>query len=299
VELIVVTDMRHTVYVRTTRIQDALEEYGEELMQARLRQRNLEDDFFTPLTVKQQNVATSTETAGSFLGLIIPGIVISFALSAGMPIAVSSIAGEKKKLTLEPVLFTPVNRFQLVFAKLMAVLVSVIITLITLGISTVIMVALVAVFIVRSLPADKMAAAAKAASDPSTSALAGGYHLEPMAILLFFVAPFLIILLGAAIQILVSAWARNDEEATTYLAPLSLFSGAVVFITMFLDDYTPQLWHYALPVFGTILSMRDLLSNNVDPLSLAFMFGTSTLYALLMIVLAVWMFHREEVVFRT
>jgi sodium transport system permease protein len=67
----------------------------------------------------------------------------------------------------------------------------------------------------------------------------------------------------------------------------------------FLDDFVPSLWHYGIPVLGTILSMRDLLSNKLDPASLTVMFGTSAFYALLMIVLAVWMFHREEVVFRT
>jgi hypothetical protein len=45
--------------------------------------------------------------------------------------------------------------------------------------------------------------------------------------------------------------------------------------------------------------MRDLLSNHVDPASLTVMFGTSLVYVLLLLALAVWMFHREEVVFRT
>jgi hypothetical protein len=45
--------------------------------------------------------------------------------------------------------------------------------------------------------------------------------------------------------------------------------------------------------------MRDLLSNKLEPTSLTIMFTTSALYAMLMLFLAVWMFHREEVVFRT
>jgi sodium transport system permease protein len=70
-------------------------------------------------------------------------------------------------------------------------------------------------------------------------------------------------------------------------------------LAFFMDDFVPRLWHYGIPVFGTILSMRDLLSNKLDPASLTVMFGTSTLYALLMVLLAVWMFQREDVVFRT
>jgi sodium transport system permease protein len=233
--------------------------------------------------------------------LFIPALIISFGLTAGMSIAVSSIAGEKKKLTLEPVLFTTVSRVQLVLAKLLAVMASVFITLLSIGTSFSIMGLGVVWVVVRYVPLDKIAASAagNAAQPSASSPLADGFHFDPLAILLFFLAPCLIILLGAAFQILVSTWARNDEEATTYLMPLSLLPGMIFMLAFVLDDFTPQLGHYAIPILGTVLSMRDLLSNHIDPATLTVMFGTSALYAALMIALAVWMFHREEVVFRT
>jgi sodium transport system permease protein len=301
VELTIVADLRQNMSVSSTRLKTVLEKYGTGLLKSRLEQRGLSEEFFTPLTIKQQNAATETETTGSRLGFIIPGVIISLALSAGMPIAVSSVAGEKKKLTLEPVLFTTVSRFQLVLAKVLAVLAVVLLTFISLGISTSIMGLAVVTLTARNLPVDRIAAAASEAAPAASSAdvLTGGYHLQPMAIILFLLAPLLIVLLGAALQILVSSWARTDEEANTYLAPLNLAASAIIMVTIFMEDFAPRLWHYGVPVFGTILSMRDLLSNKVDPVSLTLMFVTSSLYALLMIALAVWMFHREEVVFRT
>jgi sodium transport system permease protein len=301
VELTIVADLRQNMNVSSTRLKAVLEKYGTDLLKSRLEQRGLSEDFFTPLTIKQLNAATETETTGSRLGFIIPGVIISLALSAGMPIAVSSVAGEKKKLTLEPVLFTTVSRFQLVLAKVLAVLAVVLLTFISLGISTSIMGLAVVTLTARNLPVDRIAAAASEAAPTASSAdmLTGGYHLQPLAILLFLLAPLLIVLLGAALQILVSSWARTDEEANTYLAPLNLAASAIIMVTIFMEDFAPHLWHYGFPVFGTILSMRDLLSNKVDPASLAVMFVTSGLYALSMIALAVWMFHREEVVFRT
>jgi sodium transport system permease protein len=300
-ELVLVTDKRRTMDVTYLRLKAVLDDYGMELVQARLEQQGLADDFATPLTVEEKNVATVTETTGSKMGLLIPGMIITFGLSTGMPVAIAAIAGEKKKLTLEPVLFTTVNRFQLVFAKLMAVFASTIITLLSMLIAFSIAGAGIFLIVARNLPLDKIASsAAESAAAPSTSSLpVGQYHIEPLAIALFLLAPFLLILLGAALQILISTWARNDEEATTYLMPISIFSTFAAFLAFFLEDITPHLWHYGVPIMGTILSMRDLLSNKVDPASLAVMFGTSGLCALLMIVLAVWMFHREEVVFRT
>jgi sodium transport system permease protein len=305
VEVAVVSDARRSMDMTAIRLNLALNDYAEIILAARLEQRGLSEEFLAPLTVTSQNVATVTETTGSMLGLLIPGMIISLGLSSGMPIAISTIAGEKKKLTLEPVLFTTVSRLKLVFAKLLAVLASVILTLFTMAASTGISILILILVLLRSLPLDKLAKTATettttpASSTPATELLTGGYNIQPLAIILFLAAPFLIILFGAALQILVSSWARNDEEASTYLTPLSLFSGLIIFVAFFLDDFTPRLWHYALPVFGTILSMRDLLSNIVEPASLTVMFLSSAFYAALMIALTVWMFNREEVVFRT
>jgi len=301
VEVVLVSDRSRSMDAVSARLMGALEEYNMELTKTRLQELGMAEDFITPLTVKQQNVATATETTGSKLGFFIPAIILGFGLSTGMPIAIAAIAGEKKKLTLEPVLFTTVGRFQLVIAKLLAVLVSIFMTLLSMGISFSIVGAGTLFIVARNVSLEKIASsAAGGAAEPSaSSSLMDVYHIEPLAVLLLLIAPFLIILLGAALQILISTWARNDEEATTYLMPVSLVSGGIIMLPFFLDDITVRLWHYAIPVFGTILSMRDLFSNKVDPASLTVMFGTSALYAFLMIVLAVWMFQREEVVFRT
>ena len=299
----IVADLRRQVDFTNSRFGLALQDYADLLVLQRLDERGLTEDLITPLVIEERNAATAEETAGSLVGLFIPGFIISMGLSAGMPVAVSSIAGEKKKQTLEPVLFTTVSRFQLVLAKLAAVLASVVANLVMLAISTTISAVVMIMVIVRAMP-DQAPAAFEAAGSSSNSSsisemLTGGYNIEPLAIILFLIAPALIVLLGAALQLLISTWARNDEEAYTLLTPLSFLSGLVVLVAFFLDEYTPALWHYAIPVFGTIVSMRDLLSNHVDAASLTVMFVSSTLYALMMLGLAVWMFHREEVVFRT
>ena len=299
----IVADLRRQVDFTNSRFGLALQDYADLLVLQRLDERGLTEDLITPLVIEERNAATAEETAGSLVGLFIPGFIISMGLSAGMPVAVSSIAGEKKKQTLEPVLFTTVSRFQLVLAKLAAVLASVVANLVMLAISTTISAVVMIMVIVRAMP-DQGPAAFEAAGSSSNSSsisemLTGGYNIEPLAIILFLIAPALIVLLGAALQLLISTWARNDEEAYTLLTPLSFLSGLVVLVAFFLDEYTPALWHYAIPVFGTIVSMRDLLSNHVDAASLTVMFVSSTLYALMMLGLAVWMFHREEVVFRT
>ena len=107
-----------------------------------------------------------------------------------------------------------------------------------------------------------------------------------------------IILLGAALQIMISSFARNSEEAYTYSLPLNMVSLTPLIVSFFLEEFVPALGHYAIPIFGTILSMRDLLSNHIHADSLSVMFISSIGYAAMMVGASVWMFNREEVVFR-
>ncbi len=303
VQVTLVADLRKSMDFTGTRLLVALEEFGDRLRSERLKERGLSEDFLEPLVVEQRNVATATETAGSQLGLLIPGLIISMGLGAGMPVAVASIAGEKKNQTLEPVLFTTVNRFYLVLAKLLAVLGSILFNLL----ATVLMFAfsaLALVFVLYRFYKEDLNTLLNSGTTPQTTPAAsvvtpGGYSLDPLAILLFLLAPILIVLFGALIELVISAWARNDEEAYTYMTPLNFLGLIVIFAAFFLDEFVPELWHYGIPIFGTILSMRDLLSNRIDPASLTVMFVSSAVYTALMLALTVWMFHREEVVFRT
>lgn len=306
VNLIMVVDLRKSVNYSRSRLTNSISDFAETIRADRIRQSGLPDAYFIPLVMEERNVATFTETAGSQLSLIIPGLIISLGLSAGMPVAVASIAGEKKNLTLEPVLFTTINRVYLIVAKLLAVLASILFNLLSMLLMFVISAAGLGFVLYRVSNGNFQAvidallgesSSSSAAADAASSG--AGYSVSLLAIGLFLIAPILIILLGALIEIIISTWARNDEEAYTYLMPLNFLGIIVLFAALFMDEFTPQLWHYALPVFGAIFSMRDLLSNHIDPASLTVMFVSSTIYAALMLALAAWMFHREEVVFRT
>jgi sodium transport system permease protein len=276
--------------------------HSNQLLSERLEKQGLGKDFLTPLAVEEQNVATATETTGSLLALMVPGVIISLGLSAGIPVAVASVAGEKKNQTLEPVLFTTINRFHLVLAKLLAVMGSILFNLL----ATIFMFAasaVVVIVVLYGLYKDDLSNLLTNVSSPSslpTPAMTTDvYSLDPLARWLFLLAPILIILFGALIELVVSTWARNDEEAYTYMMPLNFLGFIVMLAAFFLDEFIPQLWHYSLPIFGTVLSMRDLLSNQIDPASLTVMFLSSAVYVALMFAFAVWMFQREEVVFRT
>lgn len=301
VTLQLVTDQSKSMNVIGARLLEALEAYRDGLLAERLQARDLPDDFLRPFRVEQRNAATATETTGSFLSLFLPGIVLAFGLSAGMQMAVTTSAGEKERLTLEPVLFTPVSRAQLVLGKLLAVLTSVVAFFASMGLS----ITLSAVGFVLVLVARGDFSAGSNANLPSPDAFAsmapqvGTYSISPLAVVLLLFSVLPVLLLGASIQIALATWARNSDEAYGYLNPINFLSTLLMFALILMEDFVPRLWQYGIPIFGTILSMRDLLTGKWQPATLAVMLVSSLAYALLAVGLAAWMYRREEVLFRT
>lgn len=301
VQLQLVSDQSKSVNVVGARLLGALANYRDGLLEERLQAYDLPEDFLQPFRVERRNAATATETTGSFLSLFLPGIVLAFGLSAGMQMAVTTGAGEKERLTLEPVLFTPVSRVQLVLGKLLAVLTSVIVFFLSMGMSILLsVIGFVVILAARGDFGDM-----NGASLPSPDAFAstvpqvGVYSISPLSILLLLLSVLPVLLVGASIQIVLSTWARNSDEAYGYLNPINFLSTLLMFTLILMEDFVPKLWQYGIPIFGTILSMRDLLTGKWQPAALTVMFVSSLVYALLAIGLAVWMYQREEVLFRT
>jgi len=295
-ELVVVSDESKSLDVTANRLIGVLGSYRDELVTARLARSNLPADLLKPFTVQRRNAATATETAGSTLSLIIPGLFLTLGLTAGMQVAVNSTAGEKERLTLEPVLFTPVDRKQLVLGKLLAVLTSIVIFIVnmffSLGLSFLGLVFVAARFTTN-------ASAASTSAFTTSAPQASGYSITSLDLFMTILSIVPIMVLGASIQLAISTWARSNDEAYGYLNPLSFLSSMPLIVVLFIQDVVPALWYYAIPIFGTILAMRDLLIGKWSPISLAVMFISSLIYALLASGWAVWMFGREDVVFRT
>jgi len=301
VQLQLVTDQSKSMNVIGTRLLGLLENYRDELLEERLKARGLSSEYLKPFRVVQRNAATATETTGSWLSLLVPGLVLAFGLSAGMQMAVSTTAGEKERLTLEPVLFTPVNRLYLVLGKMFAVITSVLGFLLGVGMSMFLSVVGFVVILIMRGDVDEIASMSATSPDAFSSVVptVGTYAISPLAVLLLLFSILPVIMQGAAIQLAISTWARNGDEAYGYLAPLNFLSTLLVFALILMEDFVPKLWHYSIPIFGTILSMRDLLTGKWEPASLTVMLVTSLVYALLALALSVWMFRREEVLFRT
>ncbi len=212
-----------------------------------------------------------------------------------MPMAVASLAGEKKAQTLESVLFTPVNRAHLLTGKWLALLGSILFNMFLSGLSLFITFLFLAIGVVTLSIGSETSTTTETASLSSQAS----YVIQPQAIGLLLLIMALLIAFGALIELMISAWARTDEEAYSYMTPISLFSLVAVVVGISSQTLVPKLWHYAIPFFGAMFSMRDLLNNRIEVLPLTIMFLSTFACIGLVFHLAVWLLSREQVVFRS
>lgn len=293
-QVVIVIDPRKTIDFASGRLQTALDDYNDALRAERLQQKGLSEEFLEPLVVEERRVATASEASASRFSVFLPIMIFSMGLNVGIPVAVACIAGEKKTQTLEILLFTSVNRAHLLLGKWLALLGSILFNLFLLVSSLFVTFLVFAIGIFTLLPTDEMNASTQTTLLPTET-----YSFQPAALLLIVLIILLLVALGALLELIISTWARNDEEAYSYMSFLGLFGFVLAIMGISSADLTPKLWQYAIPFVGAMFSTHDLLSNRLEVWSLLIMFLSTFACIGLVFYLTVWLFSREEVVFRS
>jgi sodium transport system permease protein len=264
--------------VQEGRVSDLLASYSQSVVEDRLASRGLDPGIVVPFSVESVNVATPREMSGAFLGMMLPMFIVLWALVGGMYTAIDVTAGEKERLTLEPLLTTPTGRVNLVLGKLAAVMTTSLVAL-TLSVSSM----LVAFALV-----------------PLGSAEGEALRLQVdlQTALLLVLAALPVVLMFSALEMAVCILARSFKEAQNYVVPLQFVVLMPAVAVMVLPDLAPPLAGYAIPIFSTLVVLRDLFLGRVDPAAFAVMTGSALAYAALAVALALRQFGREKVLFR-
>jgi len=250
-----------------------------------LAERGLPATVARPFEVREANVAAPEKVGGNLLGGIIPYIIILLCFTGAMNPAMDLTAGEKERGTMETLLCSPAARTDIVLGKFLMVLtgslVAVVCSLASVGVTL--------LLVGASLGGGASAAAARGAAAPTID-LAGLLGVLAMVI------P--VAVLFSAILFAVSLFAKSFKEAQTYAAPLILavFMPAVVGALPGIDL---SLGLALVPILNLSLVCKEMLSGVWHWGYIAVIFGSTALYAAAALALAVAMFRREGVIFRT
>ncbi|MEI7551858.1 MAG: ABC transporter permease [Verrucomicrobiota bacterium] len=274
-------------------VERFLTDLREQTVAQRLAERGLAPTLARPFEFARENVAPPEKVGGNLFGGIVPYLIIILCFSGAMYPAMDLTAGEKERGTMETLLCSPVARVDLVLGKFLMVLTGSLAAmaclLLSMGLT-----AAVGGTLLLSGGAGKAAAAAA-----GRNAAAGAMPMiDPLGLVgvLAMVLPVAVMFAAAAFTI--SLFAKSYKEAQSYLAPMMIVVIMPAVVGM-LPGIDLNVRLALVPLLNVSLVCKEMLSGVWHWNYLALIFGSSCLYAAGALGLAVKMFQREDVMFRT
>jgi sodium transport system permease protein len=266
---------------------DAVTKYRETILLRRLDDRGIERAYINPVEVPPSSatdVASAGKRGAHVFGRILSMMLVIMVVTGAFTPAVDSVAGEKERGTMETLLVCPATRLEIVLGKFLAVL--------AVSVATA-----VGNLVSMGLTFGQFA---------SSLGMKGqvDFHIGLGTAATIFAVLLPMAALFAAMALALSTLARSTKEAQTYLTPLMLVALPLAMVSV-VPNIELTFGIASVPVSGAVLLFRDLLLAQGEPALLArvapmvpVVLGTTALAAGLAIRWAVWMFEREEVLFR-
>jgi sodium transport system permease protein len=267
----------------TDKIQKGLEKYRDRIIHENLAAQHLPDTALKPFDIKENNVAPPEKVGGAAFGGVIGYMVILLCLVGSMYPAMDLTAGEKERGTMETILSSPIARVDLVFGKFFLVLTA---ALVTAGLSVTSMGVSFAVL-------EHLHAFDKAGEDAAQLQLRIGLPT----VLSIFIMVLPIAVLFAAGVMTVALFAKSYKEAQSYISPLMFVVIVPAIAAMLPIDLTAKL--ALVPILNASLLCKELVTGTYHWNYIAIIFFSTCVYAGVALFLAVKMFQREDVLFRS
>lgn len=242
------------------RVRSIVEGYGKREGAMRLIARGMSPTTAWPVQVADRDQATS-QSRSALMFSFLPYFFVLTVFLGGMYLAIDLTAGERERQSLEPLFVNPVSRWKILGGKLAAICTF---SLVSLLLS-------VAAFATAPwfIPVEKLGIA-----------LDLGLHFGAQVVLLMLP----LILLLAALQSLVSAFAKSYREAQTYLSILMIIP-VLPSALLSVIPVRAEPWMYAVPLLGQNLGIVQLLRGDGVP---GWQLGMCLAGGFVAAVLAVW-----------
>jgi sodium transport system permease protein len=266
-------------------IESLLKEYRDGVATERLTANHLPAELLKPFEVKRQNIAPPEKEAGAILGGIIAYMLILMCLNGAMHPAIDLTAGEKERGTMETILSSPVSRTHLVLGKFLLVMTASLITAVLLMFSV----------SVSSAALEKSGALNQMVDEgepvPQLS-------LGPAAVASVIIMAVPLSVLFSAGLFTIALFAKSHKEAQSYIAPL-MFLVVIPAVSAMLPgvELTPKL--AIVPLLNVSLLCKELVTGEYHWNFIILIFLSTCVYAAGALYLAVKMFQRESVLFRS
>lgn len=219
------------------RVFDALDRWRERIGTQNLKDSRIPSIAAKPFDIATHDVAEASQHKAAAWSKILPFVLLICALTGAFYPAIDLCAGEKERGTLETLLSSPAERIEIVWGKLLTIMIFSMATA-TLNLASM---AITGSFVLSQLP-----------------------NLGPppgMAILWLLIALVPVSALFSALCLALAAFARSTKEGQYYLMPLMLVTMPLSILPM-APGVELNLGNALIPITGVVLLLRAMLEGN-------------------------------------
>ncbi len=265
--------------VRNSFVSEVLPVYQQQLLAERFGDLSKLTVFRVDVDPESSIIVDEGKAAGKALGTMLPYFITLMLFAGAMSLGVDAITGEKERGTMASMLLTPLNRRDIVLGKLFS-----------LSLLSALSAAIYAVSMIVSMPG-------------MLKELTGGnldnlsMRLSAEQIIQLFVVMITLVYLYVALVSLVAVLSRTAKEANTYISPMYIAVIVAGMITMFTGSGSIPLERFAIPVYGSALSIQQIFSGELTMVQFGATIGGTIVLSIILTILITKAFNSEKVMF--
>ncbi len=264
--------------IERDRVLKLLSEFEDKLLARRFQEMDLDESIIKTVNIEEQNLATVKERLAEAVGGFLPYLFIIFCFTGSMYPAIDLAAGEKERGTLETLLTSPVDRFQILMGKFGVVVLT--------GISSA-LVAMLGLYIgirrLSEIPAELL------------NTIMSILEVKSILILLSLLAPLSIFFAGILLSL--SIYARSYKEAQSIISPLMFVVIIPAFIGL-LPGFKLTVTTALIPILNVSLATKAIIAETITLPQLLTVYFSLIVFALISIYFCSKIYGRESAIFR-
>jgi len=275
---IYVNSTKDVLESRSKRIKRQIEGINQSIVAQRLSEKELSNDFLTPIKVSDVDLAPPAAQMGKLIGRFLPMALLFFIFTGMIYIAIDITAGEKERQTLQTLFVSPIKVPEIITGKFLAVF--------TVGVVSAVMNLLsliLAVFIQASIMG-----AGEGLSSISFSISSLGWIW--LAVLILLSTVFI-----GGMTLAVVVLANSYKESQSYVTPLMMI---LLLPAIFATQPGMELTFTTalIPIVNIFLAMGEIFVGDFNSSLIALVALMALVYAALSLWLASFIFGNENVV---
>jgi sodium transport system permease protein len=264
--------------IERERVLKLVGEFEDKLLAQRFQEMSLDESIIKTVNIDEQNLATAKERLAQAIGGFLPYLFIIFCFMGSMYPAIDLAAGEKERGTLETLLTSPVDRFQILMGKFGVVVLT--------GLFSA-LVSMLGLYIgirrMTEIPPELL------------NTIMSILEVKSILILLSLLAPLSIFF--AAVLLSLSIYARSYKEAQSIISPLNFVVIIPAFIGL-LPGLKLNMTTALIPILNVSLATKAIIAETITLPQLLTVYLSLIVVAVISIYFCSKIYGRESAIFR-